>query len=411
MKSVVVALCLLSTSVFAWGFDGHRYLSSKMQDPLPTNLCIRQWFTSKQTYALQDSSCDPDRWRYTTAGALYDPNEGPRHYLEVDWVQPITDYPRDYNAVIARIGALNASRNGIVPWRVEQLYGQLVTDFQSRDATRILTTTFVLSHYVMDSFSVLHNTKTSDPNGVHSRWESDMLNSTSNLNGIAALANSSYLGTPGRLDPRNAIFDLVIVGNGLNGQLTSADLNTPGDMTAFYNAVKDLTARRWADGLTVMASIIWQAWVDAGKPELTGFSGSCSRASPTVDLVVRGFPPAGGFTKVDGGVVNPPVDAGRPDAGAPDAGPADSGSVSPDSGIDGGSTDGGDAGDAGDGGDMPDGGYGGSGGSGGFTPGFGGFGGGGGGAKMEPGCSCSAVDAGSWWLLLAAVALFTRRRN
>ena len=291
-----------SSASFAWGFDGHRRLASLMQDSFPQSHCLRAWFAARQTTALQDKACDPDRWRSTDA------TEAPRHFLEVDWVSPISNYPREYAAVVALLGDRNASNNGIVPWHVEVKYAELVAAFRAKDETAILETAFVMSHYVFDSFSLLHDTKNFDPNnGLHARWESDMLNVLANLNGITTLA-ATYYGTAGRADPRNNIFDVVLVGNPLVAQLVQADTAAAGSIPALYMATKDLTARRWGDGVTVMSSILWTAWAEAGSPELTGFSSGCSREVPVAEIVIRGYPPPGGFT-------HPGVDAGTPDAG------------------------------------------------------------------------------------------------
>lgn len=382
-RRFALLLVLAPSLALAWGFDGHRKLSSMMQDPLPANACLRQWFQARQTAALQDSSCDPDRWRYASAGANYDPNEWPRHFLEVDWVTPITDYPRDFNAVIAKVGGFNATRNGTVPWRVEELYLKLVGDFRARNTANILSTSFILSHYVTDAFSVLHDTKDSDPNdGLHARWESDMLQSSANLNGVATLA-ASYYGTAGRADPRNNVFDIVIVGNGLVPRLIAAD-NASTTTAQLYAATRDLTARRWADATTLLASMLWTAWAEAGAPELPGFTAGCSRAVPTQDIVLRGFPPAGGFTHPDGGTPAPDAGAGGGAGGGAQAGGGAGGG-------EGGGSGGGEAGGAG-GGAEP------------FDAGVG-----------EPpppvGCGCSAAVAPVWLGLLLLAALLARRRR
>jgi hypothetical protein len=369
MARLTLLLALTPSLAFAWGFDGHRRLSSMMQDPLPSSSCLRQWFAARQTAALQDSSCDPDRWRYMSAGAAYDPSEGPRHYLEIDWVSPISDYPRDWSAAVARLGGF-ATKNGVVPWRVEELYARLVEDFRARSAVRILDTAFILSHYVTDAFSVLHNTKNSDPNdGLHGRWESDMLDSTSNLNGVATLARS-YFGTVGKADPRNNIFDVVLVGNGLVPALIAADIASTST-AQLYTATRDLTARRWGDALTVMASLLWSAWAEAGAPELPGFSGSCSRAVPTGEIAIIGYPPAGGFTHP------------KPDAGPGGGG----GGRPPDAGAGGG----GGGGEVMDGGALTDGGV---------AP------------PVEPlGCTCASAGSPLVFAFWAAVSAWARRRR
>ncbi len=365
-------------------------LAKHLQDPLPANSCLRQWYQAHQAFVWQDHACDPDRWRTgDSAAGPFDPNEAPRHFLEIDWAQPVSSYPRDYAAAQVQFGQY-VIRNGQVPWRVEQMYGVLVNAFRSGDQNAILNNTFWLSHYVTDSFSLLHDTENFDPNsGLHSRWESDMMGVSSNLNAIQDLAATLY-GTPGIADAKNNIFDCVIVGNGLVPQLIAADRAASGDggvydkdtykLPVLFDLSKDFTARRWADAETVLASLIWTAWAQAGSPELLGadggFSSTCSRAPPSGEIVIRGFPVPGGFTHPgDGGVVFPPRDAGMPQVGT------DSGVDVPDAG----STDGGAGG------------------------GQGGGSGGGGGDQPPVGCGCSQLESSA--LLLGALAMVLRRRR
>ena len=379
-------MCLSPSLAWCWGFTGHRMLAKHMQDPLPANSCLRQWYLAHQAFVWQDHACDPDRWRLgDSAAGPFDPNEAPRHFLEVDWAQPVSSYPRDYAAAQVQFGKY-VTRNGQVPWRVAEMYEVLVSAFRSGDQNAILSNSFWLSHYVTDSFSLLHDTQNFDPNnGVHSRWESDMMGVSANLNELQDQASSLY-GTPGVADPKNNIFDCVIVGNGLLPQLIAADQAASGDggvynkdtyqLPVLFSLSKNLTARRWADAETVLASLLWSAWAQAGSPELLGadggFSDSCSRAAPTGEIVLRGYPVPGGFTHPgDGGVAFPPRDAGTPvevvDAGV--------------NGTDAGMT---------------------GGGAGGGT--------GGGGAEQPPvGCGCSQLEGSM--LLLGAVAMMLRRRR
>lgn len=307
----------------AWGFDGHRRLASMMQEGLPQNHCLRGWIAARQTTALQNSACDPDRWRYPSAGALYDKDEWPRHYLEIDWVTPPSNYPRDW--ANAQILIPNyAVKNGRVPWHAEERYRLLVEAFRAGDTTEILKQMFWLSHYVTDAFSILHNTKDFDPNGLHQRWESDMLDVTAQINGIAQDA-VGYYGTAGAADVKNNIFDVVLVGNGLVPGLIAADQANVGNMPGFYAAVREMTARRWGDAVTLLSSIIWTAWAEAGAPSLTGFANGCSMQKPTGEIVLKGYPVPGGFTHPDGGpslavdagAMPPDASVGELDAGAP----------------------------------------------------------------------------------------------
>ncbi len=391
MRTLLPVLLLLPVTAFGWGFAGHRRLASMLQDPLPTNHCLRTWYSARQTSALQNRACDPDRWRLTS-DPNYDPNEWFRHYLEVDRISPTSAYPRSWADVVALFPNYY-NDNGRVPWRVEEMYGQLVAAFRSGNTATILDVTFLMSHYVTDSFSVLHDTRDFNPGGtLHSRWESDMLEVSSQLNGVASGA-VGYYGTVGRADPKNNIFDIVLVGQAIQPQLVQWH-NANTDNTAFYMAARDYTSRRWGDALTLMASLVWTAWAEAGAPSLTGFPSGCSMAQPSGEITLRGFPPNGGLTHPDGGTPAPP------DSGVviPDAGPT----------VDAGCLDGCTEDDAGTGGSG--GGTGGMGGASGGTSGgevAGGAGGGGGEPPQEPPpCGCAGAPG---LLALAALALLSRR--
>jgi hypothetical protein len=277
-----------------------------LHEPLPQNHCLKNWFAAKQTYTLQNHACDPDRWRLSS-NAQYDPDEAPRHYLDVDRISPPQSYPREWDEVL-RVFTKYAVGNGRVPWRVEEYYGKLVKAFEARDTSAILDITCVMSHYVTDSFSILHNTSNFNPGGkLHSRWETDMLNVESQLNEISS-ESRRYFGAPGTLDARYAIFDMVLVGNSLVPSLIQANDKYPTDEAAFYREVKEMTARRWGDALTLLSSLVWSAWAQAGVPSLEGFENACSLSRPTQQLSLIGYPPPGGFTPSDAGV--PQFDGG-----------------------------------------------------------------------------------------------------
>lgn len=386
-RRLLLLAAVLPNLCFAWGFDGHRRLASMMHEPLPANHCLGTWYSSRQTTALQDRACDPDRERVT------DQNEAPRHYLEVDWVNPPASYPRDWQMALDQLRQ-NATRNGTVPWRVEDQYALLVAAFRARDVNAILDRSFYMSHYVTDSFSVLHDTKNFDPNdGLHNRWESEMLNTVANINAIRDQARTFY-GTPGVIDPRYATFDVVLVGNPLVAGLIAADVAAGGldaggggyQRQVLFTQSRDMTAKRWGDALTVMASILWMAWAEAGAPDLPGFTAGCGRSVPTMPAVLRGFPvtwtPAP--PRPDGGVLV--VDAGRPDSGVVtiDAGPM----------VDAGPNTGGGGAGGGGGGFNVDGGI--------FQPFDAGIG-----TEQPVGCQCQSAPG--FWVLLAAAALLLRR--
>lgn len=154
-----------------------------------------------------------------------------------------------------------------------------------------------------------------------------MLDVRENIDGIAHAA-VDYFGIAGRVAPRDDIFEVIVVGNGLVGALIDADRNAAGSLAMLYALSKEMTARRWGDGVTLMSSVLWSAWDEAGRPELPGFTKGCSRAAPVQRLEMRGFPP--GLQTGDAGTdVDAGVDGGVFDAGTVvdvDGGRADVGS-------------------------------------------------------------------------------------
>ncbi len=144
-------------------------------------------------------------------------------------------------------------------------------------------------------------------------------------------AGRRYFGRAGAIDPKNSIFDIVIVGNAQVSNLYAANAATLNDLSALYLQTKDVTARRWGDATTVLASLVWTAWSAAGAPRLDGFVSGCSTEAVSKPVEIVGLPPVGGWTwSLDGGVPAV-VDAG-PKPAAADAGfnaVPDSGPVAP----------------------------------------------------------------------------------
>lgn len=326
LPTALLCLSLLPATGLGWGFAGHRKLASKLAEPLPAG-CLKGWLaTQAAKSSFQDQACDPDRWRGT------DTSEWNRHFLSIDWAQPPSSYPREWDGVVQRFGQF-AERNGTVPFRVEEFHGRLVQAFQQGDSAGAATLVAHLSHYATDAFSPYHDTKDTNPKlnntdteGAHGRYESDMLEVSANMTALLSKA-ATYYGTVGRVDPRHHTFDVVLVGNPLAATVTEAYRSGNGALAPLYSATSDLTARRFGDALTFTASLVATAWVDAGRPSLSGMASGCSKDLQLGTLTLRGYalpPPA-------------PPDAGvpeGPDAGVSDAGetPVDPGNETQDAG-------------------------------------------------------------------------------
>src|SRR4029077_10929851 len=99
----IVLLALLLSAmprvdVAAWGFNGHRFITDKAIDQLPSEL---KPFFQKFRTTLVEHSIDPDTYR--TMGWVEEP---PRHFLDMDSYGPFPfrDLPHDYNEAVAKRG-------------------------------------------------------------------------------------------------------------------------------------------------------------------------------------------------------------------------------------------------------------------------------------------------------------------
>lgn len=289
-NALALLVAIVPALASAWGFAAHRELTSRLHEPLAES-CLKALVTVKQSSAFQDDSCDPDRWRDTDA------NEWPRHFVQLDRVDPPSDYPREYDDAVAHFGSdYNARRNGTVPWRVEERYALLVAAFRSGDEARAMKEIAYLSHYVTDAFSPLHDSATfdhriseTDTDGMHKRYETLMFSSSSELNAVADEARQFY-GTIGRVEPRDGIFDIALTGQPLAAHVAAADRAANGDTAELLRRTRDFTARRFGDSLTLLASLVGSAWVDAGSPRLPSMPQDCSPEMAQGALVLLGHP-------------------------------------------------------------------------------------------------------------------------
>jgi hypothetical protein len=268
-------LCVPAAHVSAWGFNGHRFIADKAIDQLPTEL--RPFFQKFRT-TLVEHAIDPDTYR--TMGWLEEP---PRHFLDMDSYGPFPfkDLPHDYNDAVAKRGQEFVLKNGTVPWRAEEIYNRLRDSFKqlasgdfSRDNIKLFSA--VLAHYVGDAFQPFHACANYDgqltgQNGIHSRFESELFD---------------------RYEPRLHVTTAPLtpvpnVREFMFASLTDSFKEVDGILAADREATKGRTAydegyfdamaektgpvleKRINGAINAVASLITQAWTDAGKPALS----------------------------------------------------------------------------------------------------------------------------------------------
>lgn len=279
-KFVPVALFALvlsvlpRTNVAAWGYRGHKFITDKAIDQLPPEL--RPFFQKFRTTVVEHS-IDPDTYR--TMGWAEEP---PRHFLDMDAYGPFpfTALPHDYQAAVAARGEAFVLKNGTLPWRIEEIYGKLRDTYKrvamgefSRDDVQLFSA--VLAHYVGDSFQPFHacvnyDGKLTGQDGIHSRFETELFDRVESRLHITA--------APPKPIPNVREFAFSTLTDSFKevDGILAADREAVQGRTAYDEGYFDVMSaktgpileRRINGAINAVASLITQAWVDAGKPAL-----------------------------------------------------------------------------------------------------------------------------------------------
>src|SRR5262245_55567786 len=119
--ALVAGLCwaVPSVRVSAWGFSGHRLIMDRAIDVLPPE--IRPFFQKNRTTVVEFALV-PDTLR-----RLGWAEEEPRHFLDMDSYEPFPfkTLPHDYKEAVTARGQEFVTKNGVVPWRTQEIYDKL----------------------------------------------------------------------------------------------------------------------------------------------------------------------------------------------------------------------------------------------------------------------------------------------
>lgn len=260
----------------AWGFDAHRFITDRAIDLLPDP--IRPFFQKHRAFIVE-RSIDPDLWR--TAGWDEEPA---RHFVDLDAYgrPPFGDLPREYDRAVERYGADFVQRNGTLPWRAAEVFGQLRRNFdlQGRGVPgyaleNIKYYSAILAHYVEDGHVPFHAVLNYDgqltgQQGLHGRWESELV--ARNL-GQLRVAPPPVVPVA---DMRTYMFDV------LQASFPHAEAILQADKTAIagrdeyddayfdalYRDTRPILEQRLSAAISGVASAIVGAWEAGGRPAL-----------------------------------------------------------------------------------------------------------------------------------------------
>ena len=274
--AALVVASLLPSPALAWGFVAHRLIMARAIELLPREL---QPFFTRYHDEIVMRSTDPDLWR--NVGWEDDPNHfldfGVREFGEY----PFRELPREYAAALEKFGIARLRRDGMLPWREAEEFGNLRRTFEGfkRESAYgpgdVVLFAAVACHYIQDAHQPFHATNNYDGqltgnNGIHARFERDLVERFA-----SRLTISPAPATPIH-NARDAAFDALLASHQLVDPILAADKDAAAGKDTydddyfekFFAKVRPILERRLSESVTASAGLIVGAWEAAGKPVL-----------------------------------------------------------------------------------------------------------------------------------------------
>jgi len=257
-----------SLIIYAWGDKGHKTIAAFAMKYIPAEMKFSDQFKS----AIIEHSVDPDNRKRD------DKSEGPKHFIDIDYYKEFTD-----GIVIMSRDTLNklydekvVTKEGILPWATEETFFKLMNAFKEKNKDNVLLYASDLAHYVGDGHQPLHatvnyNGQLTSQKGIHSRYEIDMVD-----NYLSLIESSYEEHKPFYIkNVKDYIFDYIIQANDYVEMILSADIYAVGKTGGKFDKeyyrllwfkTKYVTISEINSAALCLSSLIYTAWVDAGKP-------------------------------------------------------------------------------------------------------------------------------------------------
>lgn len=292
MKKIITSLfittCLLQAQSAnpPWGFWGHQRINEMALYTLPEELFA---FYKPHIDYITEHAVDPDKRRYAVA------NEAPKHYLDIDHygVYPFDNLPRNWFDAVEKFTEDSLQAYGIVPWHVERMMHWLSDAFEKKDVKNILRNTAEIGHYIADAHVPLHctenyNGQLTDQHGIHGFWESRIPELIGD-NFDYLIGKAEYIP-----DINERIWEIVLQSHQMSDSVLFLEKELsktfPPDQKYSYEArgnttvrvysraytleynrvMNNMVERRMRETIIDLGSFWLTAWINAGKPDLTG---------------------------------------------------------------------------------------------------------------------------------------------
>jgi hypothetical protein len=277
--SLVAVVALIasmpSSPAFAWGTAAHRHIMARAIDLLPPEL--KPFFTQHRDEMIL-RVIDPDLFR------ILGWEEDPNHFINFGAKElgeyPFKELPREYGAAIEKFGMATLKRDGLLPWRQQEEFGNLRRAFEafnreSYGPGNTVLFAAVMSHYIQDAHQPLHASINYDGQltgntGIHARFEAALFERFQSRLNIRPAAPSPVL------NARDAAFDALLASYRLVDPILKADGEAKQGKDTYddeyferlFTKVRPILEQRLGEAITATAGLIMGAWQQAGRPAL-----------------------------------------------------------------------------------------------------------------------------------------------
>lgn len=285
LAAIVVLTAVLGAALpatgWTWGATGHHYIARNYSKHLPAELQALSAYDSTVNAHVTDA----DTRKGSTLG------ESEKHYIDIDYYPEFLagTFPRSRSVLESRYGTATVTDHGVVPWAIADVVTTLTGQFRDGQWATVPLTIADLCHYVGDANQPFHCTQNYDGqltgnDGIHARYETDMLDDY-----VAQLSTPAMTAVHVS-SPLDAAFDVIACAWSKVSPILTADnvarAASGGSYNATYyaslwNSVHALTQARLDTASVMTASLVYTAWVDAGRPPVGAATTVYLRAGPS----------------------------------------------------------------------------------------------------------------------------------
>lgn len=266
-KLSLVIIPILSILFLGWGSVGHRIINGRTILSVTSQMSF--WGAWSDSLAAHGSDADI---RKST-----DPTEAPKHYIDIDNYPEFNSTGRisqDFDSLVALYGYSFVMDQGILPWAVMTSMDSIQSAFEQNNYHKAMLISADLGHYIGDMHMPLHLTRNyngqyTGQTGVHSRYESSMINTYN--------AQITYTGDSlfyidnipdfvfSMIYENYTYVDSVLkcdsIAKAFAGSTTSSVY-----YTKLWELTKGFTTRLFRNASYKLTSLIYTAWINAGNP-------------------------------------------------------------------------------------------------------------------------------------------------